>query len=234
MSVPRPAVRVLVVDDQAEVRDGLVRLLDLLPGVSVAGAAADGRAAIEAVGRTAPDVVLMDLRMPELDGVAATRAIVAGWPHVPVVVLTTYRDDESIASALAAGARGYLTKDATADELAHAVALVHDGGFVLGRNVAIPKPPARPALLAPPTPLTDREAEVLALIAAGCSNTEIGQRLHLGQATVKTHINRLFAKLGVRDRAQAVVWAFTSGWADPPGARPGPLPGTPPDDQPLG
>ncbi|MEV4560982.1 response regulator transcription factor [Kitasatospora sp. NPDC049285] len=225
-------IRVVVADDQTVVREGIVMLLGLLPGIEVVGSAADGEEAVALVAERAPDVVLMDLRMPRCDGVEATRRIRAEHPGTEVVVLTTYADDDSLFSALQAGARGFLTKDAGADEIARAVADVRSGAAGLSPQVqrrllerlsgspaaaaasgeaAPPKPVGRPAL---PDGLTQREAEVLALIAAGLSNAEIAERLFVSPATVKTHINNLFAKTAVRDRAQAVAYAFRHGISD--------------------
>ncbi|MDL4815869.1 response regulator transcription factor [Actinomadura opuntiae] len=213
--------RILVVDDQTVVREGLVLLLELLPGIEVAGSAGDGEQAVAMVAELSPDVVLMDLRMPRVDGVEATRRIKAAHPRVEVVVLTTYADDESIFAALRAGARGYLTKDAGADEIARAVAAVRGGAAQLDpaiqrrlvEAVAADRRPARRAGGELPDGLTRREAEVLALIAQGRSNAEIAGDLFISEATVKTHINNLFAKAGLRDRAQAVTYAFRHGLA---------------------
>ncbi|MFJ1937584.1 response regulator [Kitasatospora sp. NPDC088160] len=218
--------RVLVVDDQTVVREGIVMLLGLLPGIEVVGAAADGEEAVALVERCHPDVVLMDLRMPRVDGVEATRRIRAAHPQTEVVVLTTYADDDSLFPALQAGARGYLTKDAGGEEIARAIADVRAGAAGLSPQIQLRllerlsgpaagsapgagKPAGRPGEL--PDGLTAREAEVLALIAEGLSNAEIAQRLFVSQATVKTHINNLFAKTAVRDRAQAVSYAFRHG-----------------------
>lgn len=203
--------RVVVADDQTVVREGLVLILGMLPDIEVVGAAADGEQAVALVAAERPDVVLMDLRMPRLDGVAATRRIRAEYPETQVVVLSTYADDESVFAALRAGARGYLTKDAPSSALAEAIATVcrgdaHFEPSVQRRLVEAVRP-------AEPTALTPRETDVLRLIAAGRSNVEIAQRLYITQATVKTHINNLFAKTGVRDRAQAVTYAFRHGLA---------------------
>ncbi|MFI9274755.1 response regulator [Kitasatospora sp. NPDC052896] len=216
--------RVLVADDQTVVREGIVMLLGLLPGIEVVGAAADGEEAVQLVAERAPDVVLMDLRMPRCDGVEATRRIRGEHPATEVVVLTTYADDDSLFPALQAGARGYLTKDAGAEEIARAIAAVRSGAAGLSPQVqrrllerlAAPapepaRPPARSAQQPLPDGLTAREAEVLALIAEGLSNTEIAAELFVSPATVKTHINNLFAKTAVRDRAQAVSYAFRHG-----------------------
>ncbi|WP_231333931.1 response regulator [Actinomadura graeca] len=214
--------RILVVDDQTVVREGLVLLLELLPGIEVAGSAGDGEQALALVGEVCPDVVLMDLRMPRVDGVEATRRIRQEHPGVEVVVLTTYADDESIFAALRAGARGYLTKDAGAEEIASAVAAVRGGAAQLDPAVqrrlveavaAGERPVRRREDGTLPDGLTRREAEVLALIARGRSNAEIAGDLFIGEATVKTHINNLFAKAGLRDRAQAVTYAFNHGLA---------------------
>ncbi|MDH6127761.1 response regulator transcription factor [Kitasatospora sp. GP82] len=223
--------RVVVADDQTVVREGIVMLLGLLPGIEVVGAAADGEEAVRLVGERSPDVVLMDLRMPRCDGVEATRRIRAEYPHTEVVVLTTYADDASLFPALQAGARGYLTKDAGGEEIARAIADVRSGAAGLSPQVqrrllerlsgplapeaAAPAPSSGRPAPAPraelPDGLTAREAEVLALIADGLSNAEIAQELFVSQATVKTHINNLFAKTAVRDRAQAVAYAFSHG-----------------------
>ncbi len=216
-------VRVLVVDDQRVVRDGLALLLRVSPDVDLVGTAENGQAALERLDELAPDVVLMDLRMPVMDGVEATRRIRAGYASVQVIVLTTYADDESVFAALRAGARGYLTKDADADEIIRAVQRVHAGEAMLDTSVqarlldafgaGVPASAPGPADL--PDDLTPREAEVLALIAEGLSNAEIARRLVVSEATVKTHVNRLFAKTGVRDRAQAVRYAYRHGLASP-------------------
>jgi DNA-binding NarL/FixJ family response regulator len=210
--------RILVVDDQTVVREGLVLLLELLPGIEVAGACGDGEQAVAMVAELRPDVVLMDLRMPRMDGVEATRRIREAHPDVGIVVLTTYADDESIFAALRAGARGYLTKDADADEIARAVTAVRGGASQLDpavqrrliEAVAAGEAPRR-AAGGLPDGLTRREAEVLALIARGRSNAEIAGDLFISEATVKTHINNLFAKANLRDRAQAVTYAFRHG-----------------------
>lgn len=227
------SARVLVADDQTVVREGIVMLLGLLPGIEVVGSAADGDEAVRLVADLAPDVVLMDLRMPRCDGVEATRRIRRDHPGTQVVVLTTYADDESLFPALQAGARGYLTKDADGDEIVRAVEDVMSGQAGLSPQVQRrllerfaeapsvtpdPVPPAAPA--APPQPpdgLTARETEVLALVAEGLSNPEIARTLHVSTATVKTHINNLFAKAGLRDRAQAIHYAFRHGIGRPPG-----------------
>jgi DNA-binding NarL/FixJ family response regulator len=220
-------IRVLIADDQPVVRDGLAMLLGLLDDVEIVATAADG---VEAVARACaerPDIVLMDLRMPRLEGADATRQILASVPESRVLVLTTYADDEFLFPALQAGARGYLTKDATAEEIEHAIrALVagrtHLDPAVQQRLVAAVLDQAQPpAAGEPPSApradpldeLTRREVEVLKLIAAGLSNREIADALVLSNATVKTHINRIFYKTGARDRAQAVRYAYQHGLA---------------------
>jgi DNA-binding NarL/FixJ family response regulator len=227
---PEEPVTVVVADDQSAVREGLVLLLGTLPGITVAGEAAEGNAAVELVATVKPQVVLMDLNMPGCDGVAATARITAEHPGTRVVVLTTYADDESIIRALQAGALGYLTKEATRAEIGRAVHAAAAGQAILDPGVqqrllsAAARAPGAPG--APGTPgagaaggaddeLTPREAEVLRLIAAGQSNREIARTLFVSEATVKTHVNRIFAKTGSRDRAQATRYAYTHGYADP-------------------
>ncbi|MFI1989924.1 response regulator [Actinoplanes sp. NPDC020271] len=213
------SIRVVVADDQTVVREGLALMLSLLDDVEVVGEAADGDRALELVGRERPDVVLMDLRMPRRDGVEATALIKARFPETRVVVLTTFADDEHILGALQAGAVGYLTKDAGRVQIAQAVRAAAIGQGVLDPQVqqrllaaatgSGPVPAGPGAAL--PDGLTAREVEVLRLIAAGLSNKEIAKRLHVTEVTVKSHVNRLFAKAGVRDRAQAVRYAYQHG-----------------------
>jgi DNA-binding NarL/FixJ family response regulator len=210
-------VRVVVADDQQIVREGLVALLELMDGIEVVGAACDGEQAVNLVADGNTDVVLMDLRMPVLDGVGATRRITADHPEVAVLVLTTYADDESIALALQAGARGYLTKDAGRVEIGAALRATAAGQSTFDPEVsrrlvaalAADKTPARSS-----DGLTSRETEVLRLIARGLSNTEIAATLFIGEATVKTHINNTFAKIGARHRAEAVRYAYRNGLAE--------------------
>ena len=215
-------VRVLVVDDQALVREGLMTLLDAVPDIAPVAAAADGEEAVALASRHRPDVVLMDLRMPRLDGVEATRRIREAQPDTEIVVLTTHADDDSILDALRAGARGYLTKDAGIVEISRAVHAAADHQALLDPVVqsrliaaagagATRRPAPPPASL--PDELTPREAEVLSLVARGLSNGEITEVLVVSEATVKTHINHVFAKIGARDRAQAVHYAYTHGLA---------------------
>jgi DNA-binding NarL/FixJ family response regulator len=215
-------IRLLIADDQPVVRDGLAMLLDLLADVEIVATAADGVEAVERACAERPDIVLMDLRMPRLEGAEATRQILASLPETRVLVLTTYADDEFLFPALQAGARGYLTKDATAEEIEHAVRAVVAGQTHLDPAVqqrlvtaALERTPATPATAGstPPDELTPRELEVLELIAAGLSNREIADKLVLSNATVKTHINRIFYKTGARDRAQAVRYAYRHGLA---------------------
>jgi DNA-binding NarL/FixJ family response regulator len=217
MNPVEPIIRVVVADDQAIIRDGLVTVLSLLPDMEVVGEAGDGEQAVALAVRERPDVVLMDLRMPGLDGVGATERITRDVPGTAVLVLTTFADDESILGALRAGARGYLTKDAGRAELAAAVRAVARGqstfapevGALLVNSLTGSSPAPLPAQRAPLgsrfPQLTPREAEVLALVGDGLSNGEIAARLFVSVATVKTHINALFAKLDVRDRSQAIA-----------------------------
>ena len=223
---PEP-VTVVVADDQSAVREGLVLLLGTLPGIAVTGEAEDGEVAVNVVAARNPQVVLMDLNMPRCDGVEATRRIRASHPQTQVVVLTTYSDDESIIGALRAGALGYLTKDATRAEIGRAVLAAAAGQAVLDPEIQqrLLSAAVRAPALAPEAQgeddLTPRESEVLRLIAAGKSNREIARALFVSEATVKTHVNRIFAKTGSRDRTQAMRYAFDHGYADPPG-QPGP------------
>ena len=225
---PGPApIRVLIADDQRVVREGLSMLIGLIDDVKVVGVACDGAEAVRLAEAQQPDVVLMDLRMPDLDGIAATAQLRERLPAARVLVLTTYADEDAIVPALQAGARGYLTKDASAEQIETAIRAVHAGQTHLDPAVqerlvaaVISRPPSpdfadpgSPGARArrPPDGLTIREAEVLSLLASGLSNAEIAQRLYLSHATVKTHINRIFAKTGVRDRAQAVRYAYQHG-----------------------
>ena len=214
------SIRVLIADDQRVVREGLTMVLGLLGDVDVVGAASDGAEAVALAEDLRPDIVLMDLRMPRCDGVEATRLLRERLPGIKVIVLTTYSDDRSVLDALRAGARGYLTKDAGGAEIRQAFQQVIDDHAVIDPAVqhhlidAIATAPPAPAPPAPsrfPDDLTPREGEVLTLIATGLSNTEIAERLFISEGTVKSHINRLLAKIGARDRAQAVAYAYQHG-----------------------
>ena len=229
----------LIADDQKIVREGLVSLLSLLPGIDVVGAAVDGDDAVRQALALRPDVVLMDLNMPRCNGVQATEQLRDRQPGTRVVVLTTYAEDEWVFAALQAGARGFLTKDAGAEEIRRAIATVASGDAQLdpsvqrrlldalasGQRLAVAGPyragpdatSARAAVRPGPAPgeLTPREAEVLRHIAAGLSNTEIAAALFVTEATVKTHINHIFTKTGLRDRAQLVRYAFQHGLVRP-------------------
>jgi len=206
------SLRIVVADDQASVREGLVVLLDLLPDIEVVGSAANGEQALQVVGQTRPDAILLDLHMPVLDGIEATRRLTGEHPDVAVVVLTTFADDSSILAALQAGARSYLTKDADRAEIAQALRSAATG-------LAVLDPAVQATLLAaaaagsgkaprePPDGLTQREAEILCLIARGKTNPDIAAELYLSAHTVKSHINRIFAKTGSADRAAAIRYA---------------------------
>jgi len=222
------AVRVLVADDQKLVRDGLSALLGMLPGIEVIGAAIDGADAVRQARTAVPDIVLMDLHMPNCDGVEATRQIVREQPRVRIVVLTAYCDDDSVFSALRAGARGFLTKDAGAAEILQAVSVVNAGdaqldpsvqrrlveSFAQGARVGLPGADGVDGGTDPASDgLTAREVEILTEIAAGLSNAEIAAKFRISGATVKTHINHLLAKTDTRDRAQLVGYAFRRGLA---------------------
>jgi len=231
------AVTTRVAGDQASVREGLVLLLGGLPGIEVAASAANGAQAIELVARHQPDAILLDLHMPVLDGTETTRRLTAEYPRVAIVVLTTYLDDTSVLEALQAGARSYLTKDADHTEIASALRAAAEGLSVFdsrvhatlmnaasrgGRAAQDPEPGktdggAAPARAEPggalPDGLTDREAEILRLIAQGLNNPEIAARLFVTTHTVKSHINRIFAKTGSRDRAAAIRYAHQHGLA---------------------
>jgi DNA-binding NarL/FixJ family response regulator len=203
-------IRVLVADDQAIIRDGLVTVLSLLPDVEVVGEAANGEEAVRLVAETDPDVVLMDLRMPVMDGATASERITRESPRTAILILTTFADDESIMSALRAGARGYLTKDAGRVEVASAVRAVAQGQSTFAPEVGALLVSSLTGIRSDSVgarfpALTQREAEVLALVADGLNNREIASALFVSVATVKTHINSIFAKLGVRDRAQAMT-----------------------------
>lgn len=216
--------RVLLVDDQTLIRQGIRMLLTTEAGIEVVGEAANGIEALAAVQRLDPEVVLMDVRMPELDGVAATREITSLYPHVGVIILTTFDDEEYIFEGLRAGARGYLLKDISSEEMADAIRVVAKGGALIQPSITRkvlsefarlstqPNPPQysttpRFGASGLPEPLTERELGVLKCIAEGLSNREIADRLFITEGTVKNHVSNLIAKLGVRDRTQALLKA---------------------------
>jgi NarL family two-component system response regulator LiaR len=207
-------IRVLVVDDHAVVREGLRTFLKLQDGIEVAGEAADGEEAIEAAERLRPDVVLMDLVMPALDGLAAMRALRERVPGARVIVLTSFADDDKLLPALRAGAAGYLLKNAEPQELARAVRAAHAGEALLDPHVAARLVDALAGEKEPLDRLTRREREVLQLIGRGFSNKRIAQELRLSEKTVKTHVGHVLAKLGVDDRTQAAVLAVRAGLID--------------------
>jgi DNA-binding NarL/FixJ family response regulator len=214
------SIRVLLVDDHALARTGLRMVLDVEPDIEVVGEAATGRQAVHSARRLAPDVVLMDVRMPELDGIAATREIVAAADGPRVLVLTTFDLDEYVYDSLAAGASGFLLKDVGPEQLVHGIRVVAAGDALLAPSVTrrLLDAMVRAGRRAPAAPdaledLTPRELEVLRLVAQGLSNAEIAALLVVEETTVKTHVSRLLAKLGLRDRTQAVVLAYESGLA---------------------
>jgi DNA-binding NarL/FixJ family response regulator len=211
-------VRVVLADDQEMVRAGLRMLIDFQPDLGVVGEAADGVEAVDVVARTAPDVVLMDIRMPRCDGLEAARRVLAAHPEVAVVVLTTFDEDALLAEALRSGVSGFLLKTAPPEQLLHAVRTVAAGNGLLDPAVTLrviaasarsPAADARAAALL--ATLTGRETEVLRLVAEGLTNAEVAARLYLGEATVKTYLSRMLTKLELRDRVQAVAFAFRSG-----------------------
>ncbi len=218
MTNPRP-LRIIVADDQASVREGLVLLLGLLPDIDVVGSAANGREAIELVAQHRPDAILLDLHMPVLDGIEATRLLTEQHPEVAIVVLTTFADDASVLAALGAGARSYLTKDADRVNIANALRSAATGLAVLDPSIQAallaaathPAPvgehqPSLPRHL--PDGLTRREGEILAMMARGMSNPAIAAELYLSAHTIKSHINRIFSKTGSTDRSAAVRYAY--------------------------
>ncbi|MFD9436786.1 response regulator [Streptomyces sp. NPDC057456] len=218
-------IRVLIADDQEMVRQGFTVLLNAHPGIEVIGQAVHGLDAIAKVDELAPDVVLMDIRMPELGGIDATHRITLAHPHIKVLVLTTFDLDEYVYDALRAGASGFLLKDASADRLAEAVRVVAAGDALLApvitrkliaefsRLDGKPRAPLKERV----GDLTERETEVLTLIAQGLSNAEIADHLFVAEQTVKTHVGRILVKLGLRDRTQAAVFAYESGLVRPSG-----------------
>jgi DNA-binding NarL/FixJ family response regulator len=206
-------VRLLLVDDQRLMREGLRTLLEMEPGIAVAGEASNGQEALETYSQLLPDVVLMDVRMPVMDGVEATRRLRERWPAARVIILTTFDDDEYVFEGLRAGAAGYLLKDVSIHELAEAIHTVMAGGVLIEPSVAR-KVVAEFARLAAPTPrpapnldepLSERELEILRLLAQGLTNREIGQRLYLAEGTVKNYVTNILGKIGARDRTQAAL-----------------------------
>ena len=214
-------VRVLVADDQALVRSGFRMILDERDDIEIAGEAEDGAEAVARAAELDPDVILMDVRMPVLDGVEATRRIVASGARARILVLTTFDLDEYVYAAVEAGASGFLLKDVRPDELVDAIRVVAAGNSLFGPAAArrLVERFARPAAAPPPSAaleaLTEREREILELLARGCSNAELAARLYLSEATVKTHVSAVLRKLGVRDRLQAVVAAYENGLVRP-------------------
>ncbi len=205
-------IRVLLVDDQRLMREGLRILLELEPDIRVVAEAENGLQALEAYEQHRPDVVLMDIRMPEMDGVQATRRLLSEHPEARVLILTTFDDDAYVLEGLRAGALGYLLKDASREELAAAIRTVAAGGALFAPQVAHKALNALQQVSTPPPPdliepLTEREREILRLMAQGLSNRQIAQRLHLAPGTVKNYVSRILAKLGVKDRTQAALWA---------------------------
>jgi DNA-binding NarL/FixJ family response regulator len=217
-------IRVLLADDHDAFRSGLAALLSTVPGLEVSGEAATGDTAVELALATQPDVIVMDLNMPGVDGIEATRRIVATSPHIAIVVLSMYEDDDQVFGALKAGARGYLLKGADRGELVRAIRAVASGEAIFGPGIArrlMAFFAARPAFEAAVFPeLTEREREILDMVARGMSNTEITNRLVLSPKTVRNHVSNIFSKLQVADRAQAIVRAREAGLGGERGSRP--------------
>ena len=220
------SIRVLIADDQALVRAGFRKLLEAESGIEVVGEAEDGASATMAARRLRPDVVLMDIRMPRMDGIEAARKMAAEVPHTRVVILTTYDLDEYVYRALRAGACGFLLKDAPPDQLVAAVRLAASGDALLAPAVTrrlieefARRPMPDPELAAQLGSLTEREREVLVYLARGLANAEIARELNVGEATVKTHVANVLQKLDARDRVQAVVFAYESGFVSPGSTR---------------
>lgn len=229
----QPPIKVLLADDQRLVRESLSMLLGLLDGIELVGAASDGQEALALCAQLSPGVVLMDIRMPRINGIEATQRLRRQHPDVQVIALTTFADDESVLGMLRAGARGYLTKDAGSEDIRDAILSVASGEAALDpaihhhvvaaladsdplADAACADPAGELAAGSLPDDLTPREAQVLALIAASLTNAEIAQRLTVSSATVKSHVNHIFAKAGLRDRAQAINYAYRTGIARPP------------------
>ncbi|NJC70046.1 response regulator transcription factor [Planosporangium thailandense] len=215
-------IRVVLVDDEAMVRVGLRMVLTAEPDIEVVGEAPDGASAVDVVASTRPDVVLMDIRMPHVDGIEGARRVLAGHPDVRVVVLTTFDEDDYVEAALRAGVSGFLLKVSPPEQLIEAVRTVATGGGLLDPSVTLrviesfaAAPSVRTPRAAVLDTLTERERDVLRLVARGLSNAEIAGQLYLGEATVKTHVSSVLAKLGVRDRVQAVVAAYETGLVRP-------------------
>ncbi len=203
-------IRLLLVDDQGIIREGLRSLLETKPDLTIIGEAENGKAAVELALSLQPDVVLMDVRMPIMDGVAATRALTAQAPDIKVLVLTTFDDDEYVTQALRCGAKGYLLKDTPSTELADAIRAIHRGYTQFGPGLMEKAFSSAPVVEEPPeafTQLTPREQEVLQLIATGCSNREIAEKLYISERTVKNHVNSVLRRLNLRDRTQVAILA---------------------------
>ena len=228
MSIDAANINVLIADDQALIRSGLRAIIDSEPGMRVVGEAGDGAEAVEAVRRLRPHVALMDIRMPRLDGVAATRALLRGAEPVPtrILILTTFHLDAYVTGALRAGASGFLLKEATGDQLVEAVRVIASGEAILAPSVTrrlLERMAEESATTADAGQrikalLSAREVDVLLLVARGLSNAEIGAKLHLAESTVKSHVQSMLGKLGVRDRLQAAVAAYDSGLVQPGGS----------------
>lgn len=216
-------IRVLIADDQALVRDGFGMILDAQPDIEVVGGAADGREAIEMTRVLRPDVVLMDIRMPEVDGIEATRRLMADGGAAPrILMLTTFDQNEYVYEAMKAGAGGFLLKDVRREELVNAVRVIASGDALLAPALTrrliedfVRRPPPGQAMPGALADLTERETGVLRLMARGMSNAEIAERLVVSEATVKTHVARILSKLGLRDRIQVVVMAYETGFVQP-------------------
>jgi DNA-binding NarL/FixJ family response regulator len=215
-------IRVLIADDQALVRDGFGMILDAQPDIEVVGQASDGREAVDMARALQPDVVLMDIRMPEVDGVEATRRLVSDPTSPRILMLTTFDQNEYVYDAMKAGASGFLLKDVRREELVNAVRSVAAGDALLASSLTrrfiedfVRRPPPGAVPTGALAELTDREAEVVRLVARGLSNAEIAERMVVSEATVKTHVARILSKLGLRDRTQVVVMAYESGFVQP-------------------